>query len=125
MPYTISEHTDAARAAEYLTESAPRTVTATGKISAYGIACGYIYRVTADHDDDTFAMLTTSPGGDGFFVDYFDNLNGRRVKAYRHFERKTAAERCHDRLARTIREQGNVSQDDLRVKDFNVTVHTN
>lgn len=122
--FTITEYTDEQRAAEYPTESEPRLVTKSGKISAYGMACGYIYQVIADHQHGGFTRLTMTPAGDGYFVDYFDNWHGGRTKAYRHFERKRDAERCFDHIARVVRAKGGA---DIRAElpfEFVITRHT-
>lgn len=104
--FTITEHTDTQRAAEYSTEGKPRLVTKGGKISAYGMACGYIYSVIADHPGEAFTRLTMTAEGGGYFVSYFDNMGGARTKAFGHFEHKRDAERCFDRIARTVRGEG-------------------
>ena len=111
--HTITEYTDEQRAAEYRADAKPSLITKGGKISAYGMACGYIYQVLADHPGGGFTRLTMTPAGDGYFVDYFDNWHGGRTKGYRHFERKRDAERCFDQIARIVREKGfaYVSQD--------------
>lgn len=122
--FTIAEYTDDQRATEYLTESEPRLTTKGGKISAYGMACGYIYSVVADHPDETFTRLTVTAEGDGYFVNYFDNVGGKRSKAFRHLERKQDAERCFDHIARVVRAKGVA---DIRAGlffEFTITEHT-
>lgn len=106
--FTIDEFTDADRRAEYM--RSPAFVTKAGKISSYGMACGYIYSVMADHDSPAdsyvFANLTMERAGDGYYVDYFDNLEGARTKAFSVHEHKRDAERAYDRLAHRIRRDG-------------------
>lgn len=111
--FTITEYTDEQRAAEYPTESEPRLVTKSGKISAYGMACGYIYSIVSE-DEDGWTSLTMSAEGGVYSVDYFrSNTSGIRTKAFGQYEKKNDAERLYRRLATQTRKRGLVLPGDL------------
>lgn len=119
--FTITEYTDEQRAAEYPTENEPRLVTKGGRISTYGMACGYIYSI-ASEDEYGWTRLTMGAEGGVYSVDYFrSNASGTRTKAFGQYEKKNDAERLYRRLATQTRKRGLVLPGDLP----NVRVYTN
>lgn len=111
--HTITEDTDEQRVVEYQTSREPHLVTAGGRISTYGMACGYIYSIVSE-DEDGWTRLTMGAEGGVYSVDYFrSNTSGIRTKAFGQYEKKNDAERLYRRLATQTRKRGLVLPGDL------------
>lgn len=108
--HTIEEVTDEQRAAEFVTSRAPHLVTKTGRISTYGMACGYMYCVNALHSESEYARLTMSLGGGEYHVDYFHTIGGVRARGFLAYLSKGEAEAAYRRLAAIVRADGRLDR---------------
>ena len=120
--FTISDVTDADRRMQWAQQSTPRTVTKRGKLSAYGMACGYCYVITARRNKGCdYARLSTEAGGDGYYLKYYATLNGMRTRAFLHVESKVRLDRVYSAMSGVMRKRGELSECELESYRFNVT----
>ena len=120
--FTISEVTDKDRRMQWAYQSTPRLVTKRGKLSAYGMACGYCYVITARHNKGCdYARLSTEAGGDGYYLKYYATLNGVRTRAFLHVESKDRLDRVYSAMSGVMRKRGELSDNELDLHRFNVS----
>lgn len=99
----VTEYTNADRRAEHARRGdLDKFYTKRGYLTAYAMACGYIYSCNWEGDERRI-YLNSESVGDGYILNLYAFIDGERIVKYLHCQTKNELDAAYSRAAKLVR----------------------